>query len=430
MNTPAINPTRERGRGPEKVLWGRAVSWAFYDFANTIYSALVVSYAVTVHVQEITGREWPAFVTMALSLGASGLLLPVAGEVADRTGRAKLYLVILTVLACLSCAAISAAGTVWLILALYFIANFCFHSCLVFYDSLMPTLAPKERLGVISGLGVGLGYAGIAFALPIGYFVLVLYRRSDPVHELTPLFAVAGALFLLFSLPLFLHVPEKAASKRSPPGTRLLSISFKRVFVTLRALPRHKPVLLFLVGNFLCVDALNAGIFAYARYVMAVFGLDKMATLLWMMPFSLGALCLGTLGGKLCDAFGSRRVLLSAGLCVLAAMLIGSMASSFAVFMVSFVILGGYGLSTTWVAGRKMLVELVPPGQIGKYFGLYNVGHKLSMIGVVVFGLVADLDIGGIPAGGYRLGLLLQIVLLSFGLACIYNVEMPDEGPR
>ncbi|MCK4374945.1 MAG: MFS transporter, partial [Candidatus Brocadiae bacterium] len=157
---------------------------------------------------------------------------------------------------------------------------------------------------------------------------------------------------------------------------------------------------------------------------------DKMATLLWMLPFSLAALCLGTLGGRLCDAFGSRRVLLSAGLCVLAAMLIGSMASSFGVFMVSFVILGGYGLSTTWVAGRKMLVELVPPGQIGKYFGLYNVGHKLSMIGVVVFGLAADLDIGSIPAGGYRLGLLLQIVLLSFGLACIYNVEMPDEGPR
>jgi len=77
-----------------------------------------------------------------------------------------------------------------------------------------------------------------------------------------------------------------------------------------------------------------------------------------------------------------------------------------------------------------MLVELVPPGQIGKFFGLYNVGHKLSMIGVVVFGLLADLHIRGVPAGGYRVGLLVQVVLFTVGLMCIYKVETPDDGAR
>lgn len=416
--------------GADQVPWGRALSWAFYDFANTIYSALVVSYGIALHVKEFTGVEKFTFLTMGASLLASGLVLPVMGELTDRTGHTKRYLVLLTLATCASCAAISAARTVWLILALFFVANFGYNASLTFYDSLLPTVAPRRRLGLVSGIGVGLGYAGVAFALPIGDLVVRAYRATAPEHELTPLFAVAGGLFLLFSLPLLAWVPEKPASKRAAPGAGLVGLAIKRVAVTIRALPRHRSVMLFLLGNFLCVDALNACIFAYAPYVVNVFGLTKRAALLWMIPFSLGAFALGALGGRLCDALGSRVTLLSAGLCMLGAIIVCSVAGSFAVFMTAFILLGGYGLATTWVAGRKMLVELVPPGQIGKFFGLYNVGHKLSMIGVVVFGLLADLHIRGVPAGGYRVGLLVQVVLFTVGLMCIYKVETPDDGAR
>jgi len=428
MSTPDVAPARRRGE-PDTILWRRAVSWALYDFANTIYSAIVVSWAVTLHVKEFTGVEKYTFLTMALSQAASGVLLPVAGELTDRTGRAKRCLLVLTLLACGACAAISAAPSAWLILCLFALANFCYNASLTFYDCLLPTLAPRERMGLVSGLGVSLGYVGVAVALPIGILARSIYARAGHPHELTPVFAVAGVLFLVFSLPLFLWVPEKPASKRTRPGTPLVRLAFRRVFVTLRLLPRHKPVLLFLLGNFLCVDALNTGIVAYAPYVVNVFGLDKAQAAKWMIPFTLCAAALGFLGGKLADVFGGRKTMLSAGICVAAALVIGAVAHSFAVFMVSFVLLGGYGLSTIWVAGRKLLVELVPAGQVGKYFGLYNVGHKLSMIGAVVFGITADMHIGSLPAGGYRLGLLLQLFLLSTGLMCIYQVRQPAEAP-
>jgi len=413
--------------GADAVPWGRALSWAFYDFANTIYSALVVSYAIALHVKEFTGVEKFTFLTMAASLLASGLVLPLAGELTDRTGRTKRCLVALTIATCAACAAISAARTAWVILGLFFVANFGYNASLTFYDSLLPTVTPRRSLGLVSGIGVGLGYAGVAFALPLGDVVVRAYRARGPEHELAPLFAVAGGLFLCFSLPLFVWVPEKAASKPGAAGARLVALAARRVAVTLRALPRHRSVLLFLIGNFLCVDALNACIFAYAPYVVNVFGLTKRAALLWMIPFSLGAFGLGAIGGRLCDAFGSRFTLLSAGICMLGAIVLCSVAGSFAVFMVAFVLLGGYGLATTWVAGRKMLVELVPSGQVGKFFGLYNLGHKLSMIGMVAFGLLADLSIAGIQAGGYRVGLLVQVVLFTVGMMCIYKVEMPRE---
>ncbi|MFO8007574.1 MAG: MFS transporter [Candidatus Brocadiia bacterium] len=408
--------------GPQTVHWGRAVSWAFYDFANTIYSALVLSFAITLHVKEYTGEEKWTFLTMGLSLLASGVVLPFAGEVADRTGRPKRYLLALTLVCCVSCVAMSFADAAWLILGLFCVANFCFNSSLTFYDSLMPMLAPRRRLGTVSGLGVGLGYAGVAFALPLGWLAVDLYTRTGAAHPLRPLFALAGALFLLFSVPLFAVVPEKPATKPLRAGHSALRLAWRRVLVTLRLLPRHRRVLLFLVGNFFLVDTLNVGIIAAAPYVVHVFGLEKQTAMLYLIPFSLGAAALGTVGGKMADAVGARRTMLTAGICVLVALVVSAATRQFALFLPVFVILGGYGLASIWVAGRKLLVELVPEGQLGKYFGLYNVGHKLSVIGAVLFGLLADLRIGGSPTAGYRLGLLVQVPFVLIGLVCIYRV--------
>jgi MFS-type transporter involved in bile tolerance (Atg22 family) len=80
-----------------------------------------------------------------------------------------------------------------------------------------------------------------------------------------------------------------------------------------------------------------------------------------------------------------------------------------------------------------MLIHLVPPGQLGKYFGLYNVGRKLSVIGVITFGVLADLELPDVTilghtlnAVGPRLGMLVQVVLLSLGILLIYKVDMGD----
>jgi UMF1 family MFS transporter len=423
MTAPAHRGGATRAVFPARILWPRTVSWALYDFANTIYSALVVSYAITLHVKEFTGVERYTFIAGGGSLLASGLVLPFAGEIADRTGRPKRYLLCLTLVTCACCVAMSFAAAAWLILVFFCIANFSYNSSLTFYDSLMPTLAPRERLGFVSGLGVGLGYAGVLLALPMGSVVIGMREAAGAEHTKAPLFALAGGLFMLFSLPLFLFVPEKPATRAAPPGRSILRLAWKRVLVTLRLLPRHRRVMLFLLGNFLLVDSLITGIMAAAPYMRHVFGLTDRQALAWMMPFSLGAALMGAVGGRLADRIGPRRGLLYAGAAVGAAVVACSVTRSFSVFAAAFIVFGGYGLANIWVSGRKMLVELVPPGQLGKYFGLYNVGHKLSLIGSVAFGMLADVHVPGIPAGGYRLGLLFELLPLSLGLVLIHRLR-------
>jgi len=405
--------------------WGRALSWALYDFANTIYSAIVVSFAIALHVKEFTGVERYTFAVSAASMAASGLFVPFAGELSDRTGHAKGYLLALTLVCCACCAAIGAAPWAPLILLLYFVANFSYNASLTFYDSLLPVVAPPDHAGRVSGLGVGMGYAGVAVALPLAMLARELYRRTNPAHELAVLFPLAGALFLLGSIPLFLFVPGRPGRRRAASRTGLGRLALRRTLLTLRLLPRHRSVLFFLLGNFFCVDAVNATIFGYAPYLANVFGLGRRAIMLWLIPFSLCAFALGVAGGRLSDRFGARPTMMAACGCFMAATLVCGLTRSLAVFFTAFILLGGFGLSNVWVAGRKLLLTLVPAGQVGKYFGLYNVGHKLSMMGMVLFGILADLRIGGSAAGGYRAGLLVQLVSMGVGLALIGSVGVP-----
>ena len=420
------DPTACVADAGEKMRWGKVLSWALYDFANTIYSAIVVSLCIALHVKELTGVEKYTFLTMALSLLASGLFVPFAGELADRTGRSKRYLCAFTVLCCASCAALS--GVFWApaVLALFFIANFCYNSSLVFYDSLLPVVAPPHRRGLISGIGVGLGYGGVAFAVPIAMGVLYLHRKTGPEHELAPLFALAAVMFLALSVPLFLCVPERKSAKPAASLRGLVPLVFRRTLVTIRALPRHRNMFFFLLGNFFCVDAVNATIIAYAPYVENVLKIDRQATMFWMIPFSIAALALGVLGGRLSDRFGSRPIMLSAALSFMLTVVVCGTCVTPWVFFPVFILFGGYGLATIWIAGRRMLLSLAPPGQLGKYAGLYNVGHKLSMIGVILFGILADLRIGWLESGGYRLGLLVQIVSMVVGAVFIWKVKLSD----
>ena len=91
---------------------GRAavpLSWAFYDFANTIYSYAVVSYAIGLWSVDRLGRADGQF--WVLFAGAASVLLnaivsPVLGAMSDRTGGRMKYLLFFTAVTVLGSALI------------------------------------------------------------------------------------------------------------------------------------------------------------------------------------------------------------------------------------------------------------------------------------------------------------------------------------
>src|SRR3546814_2422700 len=107
-----------------------------------------------------------------------------------------------------------------LALVLYVVAGFGCELAVVFYNAMLPDLAPPDRLGRLSGWGWGLGYFGGLACLALG----LVFVQPDPSPfgldrasaEHVRIVAVVGAAwFALFALPLLLFTPDRPSADLS-----------------------------------------------------------------------------------------------------------------------------------------------------------------------------------------------------------------------
>ena len=74
-------------------------------------------------------------------------------------------------------------GQVFFALLLVIISNAAFEMGQVFCNSYLPDIAPKEKIGRISGYGWSLGYLGGLIGLAVCLFVF--YFPSEPVNPVS-----------------------------------------------------------------------------------------------------------------------------------------------------------------------------------------------------------------------------------------------------
>src|SRR6266540_285911 len=225
------------------------VSWAFYDFANTIFSYAVLTRFFNEWI--IVQRDTPDWTVGLMSFFVGLVLvvtLPAFGALADRYGRRKPFLVGFTLLSVAATAGLGVVGSVNAALAVAAIAIFGFQSALAHYDPLLADVAPEEVRGRVSGFGVGLGYVGVLFAL----VVLGVIVDNDNQDAFVP----TAIMFLVFSLPCFLFVRERGRVTESPgPAREVVREALGQVVRTFRNAREYSDVGRFLLGRFLYVDA-------------------------------------------------------------------------------------------------------------------------------------------------------------------------------
>jgi MFS-type transporter involved in bile tolerance (Atg22 family) len=154
-----------------------SVSWALYDFANTIFSYAVVSYAFGLwltdpqRLGQAQGQLWQSIAILS-SVGLNALVSPILGAISDRGGRRLPYLLVFTVL-CIVPSAFISAGSAGLGIVLFVLANFGYQAALIYYDATLKTVSRPAARGGLSGFGVSIGYLGTIF---IALLLLVLAR--------------------------------------------------------------------------------------------------------------------------------------------------------------------------------------------------------------------------------------------------------------
>jgi len=393
-------------------------SWAMYDFANTIYSAIVVTAFLPNLMATLAGRDLYTGLAQTVSMVLAGLMVPVAGAIADRTGRGKRYLWWFTIACCAASVGIglvvndahykgedvlAPTGVIVAVLVLFALANLTYQASLVFYNSMLPAVASPRRQGLVSGFGVGLGYLGADVAMAIAF---VVWLKTGVMWMG---FVLAGVLFFVSALPLFLFVRPPQPVERVRITWGLLGRQFPELWQTIRSVWRQPPVLFFFIGNFLCVDVVNTLIMWTRRYLEGGPGFSEKLSLLALLAMGISAFPLGLLIGFLTDWVGPKRMMLASQASMLACIGVAASATSPWVILPVIVVLGSGGLAGTWTAGRKWLLEVAPPEKVGEFFGLYGITVKLSVFGCTLFAAVADWI-------GYRVALSSLLVPLAIGI--------------
>ncbi|MEQ8166520.1 MAG: MFS transporter, partial [Alphaproteobacteria bacterium] len=199
-------------REPRKAL----IAWCLYDWANSAFPTIISTFifatyfTTAVAPDKTTGTVmWGN--TLAVSGVAIAVLAPIMGAISDARGPRKSSLALFTALA-VACAALlwfvtPDPSAIWPALILVGLGTLGFELSLVFYNAMLPELAPPGRLGRWSGWGWGLGYLGGLCCLVIALFGLIqadpppfgLARESaEHIRATTILVAL---WFALFSLP-------------------------------------------------------------------------------------------------------------------------------------------------------------------------------------------------------------------------------------
>ena len=415
---------------------GRAIvplAWSTYDFANTIFSFVVVSGAIGIWLVEpaqFGERDGNILLSLAilLSVGLNAIVSPILGAISDRAGRRLPYLLFFTALCIIPTAFIGSTGAL-VGLILFIVANFAYQAALIYYDATLKIVSRPATRGTLSGIGVAIGYLGTIFS---GLLILALEVLVDmPVSQR---FVLAAALYGIFAIPIFLVVREAPP----PPGSRLRVTDLVGSFGQLRTTIEHARAVpglgRFLLGRFFYSDAVNTVIVVMSVVAHEAKGLSATYTNLLLLSLTVVAVIASVLWGRMVDRSGPKRTLVA----VLASWAIGltlgavSLSISGVIGLVLFAVAGailGSGLGGVQVADRVLMVRLAPPAQVGEFFGLYGlVGKGSQVIGQVLYGLIIGLFLVEGQNGAYQLAVMSLLGTMLIGLWLLRGVSDRWEG--
>lgn len=403
-------------------------SWALYDFANSPFTTLVVSFIYAafftkvIAADEISGTAlWSRGVTMtALAVAA---LSPFLGAVADRGGYRKAFLFMATATCIVGTVALYGVlpGEVAKALAWFVVANISFEMGMVFYNAFLPDIAPPERIGRISGYGWALGYCGGLIALALALLTLVRPEApwfgfsTEAGENIRATNLLVAVWFAVFSLPLFLWV-EEDRSRVSATG-KIFRETARQLADTFQEIRQYRQIVRFLLARLLYNDGLVT-VFAFGGiFAVGTFGFSMENLLLFgiitNVTAGLGAFAFGFLD----DRLGGKRTLQVTLVGLIAATLLAVLAPSRKWFWVAGILLGIF-VGPNQSASRSLMGRFVPPDKENEFFGFFAFSGKFTaFIGPFLLGVLTQ------TFDSQRVGVSVVLVLFLLGLALLAALD-------
>jgi UMF1 family MFS transporter len=332
------------------------ISWASFDFAETIFSANILSVFFPLWViKTLGGQPFHYSIAYSSSLFISVILAIIVSKYADKFAKRKPLFLAFVALSAISLLILSKSTTLFSALIVFFFVNLFYQQSLVLYNSLLPSVSNEENRAFSSGVGVAIGYIGGAVGL---------YLISKVSSTETFAFILVAFIFFLFSTPTGLFVKEK-------PFKAIRGVSIRNIL-------KDKKFMLFILSCLFLTEAAHTIIIFMSIYLDKVYGMDRHSIVIVIATAAIVAAVGAPFIGKLSDKVGARKVF---------NLLFPAWAVAFCIFpfvpkmfVYAMGITVGLLLASLWTTIRPLLIELSPKEEVATRFAFLSVSERMAAI--------------------------------------------------
>lgn len=423
---------KERVREPsdKKFNFLSIMAWCLFDWGQSAFPTVIITFVFgtyfvrSVAVSSVQGTALWGW-TIGLSSIFVAVLSPLLGSIADHTGSRKRWLSVFVGLNTFGTSLLyfthpRASSILW---ALSFVglANICYEFMQVFYNAMLTSIAPKNKIGRISGWGWAFGYFGGLACLSIALMVFIQSGWLPKINEVNVRSStlLVASWVLVFSIPLFVFTIEPNKEKLSP------SVAIKKgsseLLNTLKELKKYQNIFRFLIARLIYIDGLNTLFIFAGIYAGATFKMNYVEILVFAMLINVFAGIGSTYFAWVDDKIGPKKVIiLSLIMIIFSGSFLLLIESKFWFWILSAIL--GLFVGPTQSASRSYMARIAPKQLTTQMFGIYQFsGRVTSFAGPV---LVASLTQA---FNSQRAGMAAIFALMFIGLVVLAKAPHAKE---
>ncbi len=411
----------------------QVIAWAMYDWGNSAFAVVMLTAFFPPFFKQYLSTDLDA-TTSTFWLGVANatasmiivLLAPILGAIADAGSSRKKFLLSFAVLGIITTFMLVYAdkGDWSFGLLLFVMATVGFMGANVFYDALIMTVAPENKLDFISGLGYAMGYlgGGLLLAFDVAMFLLPeKFGFDNSTQAIQASFVTVSIWWALFSLPLLFFVKEKQARVKLSLGQSITS-GAGQLLGTFQQIRKLKVVMLFLLAYWLYIDGVDTIIRMAVDYGLSIgFDTSNLITAILITQFVgfPAAIAFGIIGERIGAKYG-----------ILIAIAVYIAVTIWAFWMDNVYEFYGLAIVVGLVQGgvqslsRSFYARIIPASKSAEFFGFYNMlGKFAAVLGPLIMGVV------GLLTRDSRLAILSVVILFIAGGALLWFVD-EQQGRR
>jgi len=395
-------------------------AWAFYDWANSVYSLVIASAIfpifygalfrasniekVAIFGGEIARAPLISYVTSAAFLFIA-IIIPLLSGIADYLGNKKVFMKFFCHLGGISCIGLYwfSLETIYLGLVCYFFGLVGFWVSFAINNSYLPDIAFPEQQDGISAKGFSMGYIGSVLLLLVN---LAMVMRPDffgieadvgeaaEIKAMKYSFVSVGIWWILFSQYTFFHLPK--GFKKEGVRKNIILNGFKELKSVWHQLGSEIRLKRYL-GAFFVYSMAVQTVMLIATYFGEEeinWGSDNERTtglIISILVIQIVAIFGATMTARASRVFGNIKTLIVVNvlwvfICIYAYFVVTPMDFYIAAACVGVVMGGIQALS------RSTYSKFIPETKdTTSFFGFYDVAEKIGIvIGTFLYGFVAQ----------------------------------------